>query len=268
VDLPEAIPPVSPTRNISVARPQPPELSRKRGIDGIAHQHGDGQRADSARHRSDRSGNARDIRMHVADKRGSLFAERGQPLRKMREEIFRPRGIADAIDAHVNHRRARTHKIRRHHSRAAQRRHHDVCAANYFRQIARLRMANRHGSVRVHQQQRHRLAHNIAASQHRGVRAFQRNRAAPENLHHAGRGASHQCRPPSRQVPHIDRMKPVHIFRRIHRIENFLRIHLRRQGKLHQDAIHIIPTIQIFHNREQLRRRNRGRRRDLNTRKS
>ena len=48
-------------------------------------------------------------------------------------------------------------------------------------------------------------------------------------------------------------MKAVHIFRGIHGVENSLRVHLRRQRHLHQDAVHVVAAIQFADDAEQFR---------------
>ena len=78
-------------RGSAGSAPQP------RGLDRVAHEHGDGERANSAGNRRDGSGDAGDVGMHVADEHGAFFAEFCEALGKMREEVFRLRGVGDAV---------------------------------------------------------------------------------------------------------------------------------------------------------------------------
>ncbi len=87
--------------------------------------------------------------------------------------------------------------------------------------------------------------------------------AALENLHHSRRRARHQPRPLRRKKTDIHRMKAVHIFGGIDRHQNLLRIHLRRQRKLHQDSVDIVAPVQLFDQRAAIRRRNGFRRGNL-----
>src|SRR5216684_6588775 len=94
--LPLAIPPVRPSRSISL------RLSRASGrlrggkfrrgaaeaggFDGVAHEHGDGHGADAAGHGRERSGNVDGAGMDVADESASLGAEFFEAVRKVVKE--------------------------------------------------------------------------------------------------------------------------------------------------------------------------------------
>ena len=56
-------------------------------------------------------------------------------------------------------------------------------------------------------------------------------------------------------------MKSVHVFRRVHGFEHALGVHLRRQGKLHEDSVHIVARVEFRDQREHFLGRNRGGRR-------
>ena len=49
-------------------------------------------------------------------------------------------------------------------------------------------------------------------------------------------------------------MKPVHIFRRVDSLQHALRIHLRRQRQLNQNAVRIVIAVQILDNPQQPQR--------------
>ncbi len=74
----------------------------------------------------------------------------------------------------------------------ADRRHQDVGLAADRRQVRRPRVADGHGGVAVQQQQRHRLADDVAAADDDGVRAGDRDALALEHLDDAGRRAGDQ----------------------------------------------------------------------------
>src|SRR5260370_36286335 len=90
--LPLAIPPVSPSRSMTG------ELSRAggrlrcrkfgrgtaeaRGLHGVAHEHGDGHRADAAGNRRERPSGVDGVGMDVADKGATFGAELFEAVRK------------------------------------------------------------------------------------------------------------------------------------------------------------------------------------------
>ena len=122
-------------------------------------------------------------------------------------------------------------------------------------------MANSHGGVVIDQQHRHRLTDNIAASDNHSFLPSNRNIAALENLNDSRRSTRNQPRSLGGKQSNIDRMKPIHILTRIHRHQYSFRINLRRQRKLHQNPINLVPLIQIRHQLQQefSRHRIRGR---------
>src|ERR1700722_9622981 len=59
-------------------------------------------------------------------------------------------------------------------------------------------------------------------------------------------------------------MESIHIFRGIHGFQNFLGVHVRRQRKLNENAVHVISAIQVIDDCKKLGSSDRRRRRDLN----
>ena len=84
-----------------------------------------------------------------------------------------PRSL-DPRRADVDHRRARLDEVRRDERRPAERGDEDVGLARDARQIDGPRMADRHRGVAMQQQQRHRLADDVAAADDDRVRAGDR----------------------------------------------------------------------------------------------
>ena len=180
------------------------------------------------------------------------------PLKEAVELLAR----RQAVDADIQHRRARLHHVRRYESRTADRRNQDVRAAADRRQVARLRVADRHRRILGQQQHRRRLAHDVAAADDHRILSRDRQIAALQYLDQTRRRARRQRRLPGLQPPNIHRMKAVHILLRSHRLQQPLRIHLRRQRKLYQNAVDIVAAVQLGHQREHLFRRDRFGRRD------
>src|SRR5208282_5267146 len=80
VVLPQATPPVSPTRSnlasLGQGRAEEAGATAQLGrLQGVGHQHGDGQRPYAAWHRRERSGNLGHLGMHVADQGVAVLSE-------------------------------------------------------------------------------------------------------------------------------------------------------------------------------------------------
>src|SRR5262245_32294240 len=54
-------------------------------------------------------------------------------------------------------------------------------------------------------------------------------------------------------------MESVHILRRVHCLENPSSLDLRRQRQLHENAVDLVPPIELVNQSQQLRRRGRRR---------
>ena len=115
-------------------------------------------------------------------------------------------------------------------------------------------MADRDGSVGVHEEEGQGLADDVAAAENNGIRAFHRNIAAPENLHAARRSTGNQPGTPAGEAAEVDRMEAVHVFRGIDGFEDAFGVHLRRKRQLHEDTVHVIVVIQVVHNSKKLPR--------------
>src|ERR1700733_8153932 len=164
----------------------------------------------------------------------------------MREDAFGLGGVGDAIDADVNYGGAGRDVIGSDHGGASHGGDHDIGAADGFRKIARFRMADGDGGVRVHEEKRHGLADDIAAAEDGGVRALDWNFAAAENFHHAERGAGDEIGASGDEAADVEGMEAVDIFGRIDRFEDFLCVNLRGERELDEDAIDFVATIQII----------------------
>ena len=181
--------------------------------------------------------------MNVTREDGAFGAKRFELRGKLREDSLRLGCILHHDLADVDHSCAGAHEIGSHHRRFSDGCDDDIGAARDARQVPAFRMTNRDGRVGVEQQQRHWFSHDIAAPDHHGVRAFDRNIAAAENLHHADRCAGHQPRTVGEQVPDIHGMKAVHILRGNNGVENFFGVDLLGQRHLHENTVHVVPLI-------------------------
>src|SRR5208282_459701 len=159
--------------------------------------------------------------------------------------------VGDPVDADIDHGSSRLHVVAGNNAGPANRRHQDVGAAANFRQIARLRVADGDGGVLIQQQHGDRLAHNVAASDYHGFLPGDRNLAALQNLHDAGRRAGHQSWTLRRKVAHVHGMESVYVFGGIDRQQNLLGIDVRGQRQLNQDAVDFVAAVQAGDEGEQ-----------------
>ena len=127
----------------------------------------------------------------------------------------------------------------------------NIGPAAHSRQVASLRMADGDGGIGVQQQHGSGLADDVAASDDHGVLPSDGDVATLQNLDDPGGRARHQAGALGRKEADVHGMEAVNIFRGIDRQQDFLRIHLRRQGQLHQDAVNLAAAVQIFDEREQ-----------------
>ncbi len=111
-------------------------------------------------------------------------------------------------------------------------------------------MANRHSCVLVEQEHGDGLADNVATADDDGVLAGNGNVAALENLNDAGRRAGRKRRAAGEQAARVHGMKAVHIFCRIDSVEEGLRVNLRRERQLDEDAVDVIARIELGDERE------------------
>ncbi len=189
--------------------------------------------------------------MNVAHQHVALLAEAIELVGELREDALGLGGVGDHVLAHVDDGCAHANVVGSDHRGTAHGHNDDVGAADDFGKIFRFRVADGHGGIRMHQQEGHRLADDVAAAHDHGVGALDRDIAATENFHHAERRAGHQIRPASHQFTHVDRMKAVNVLFGDHPVENFLGVHLRGKRHLHQNAVHVILAVETVHDREQ-----------------
>src|SRR5690348_9859857 len=108
--LPLAIPPVRPMRSMRVSAGTGDVRSGSRlragtaeasSFHGIAHEHGDGHRANAAGNGREGACDFDGIGMHVSDERGAFSTKFFEPGREVTEEARGFVGIANAIGADV-----------------------------------------------------------------------------------------------------------------------------------------------------------------------
>ena len=105
---------------------------------------------------------------------------------------------------------------------------------------------------RCDEHDRQRPAHDVAAADDHHVPAGDFDAAAHQQLLHALRRAGQEPRPALHQPADVLRMKRVDVLRRAHGQQHAVRIDLRRQRQLHQDAVDRLVLVQLGDQLEQL----------------
>ena len=162
-----------------------------------------------------------------------------------------PPSPGNAVDADVDHGRARLDPVLADHLRPADRRDQNVGAAADIGEILGLGMRDGHGGVLRQQQLRDRLADDVGAADHHGVHAGERGVHRLRQHDAAERRARHQRRQAAGKPPGIDRVKAVDVLGRVDRRDHLLGVDLLGQRQLHQDAVHRRIGIELADQRQQ-----------------
>ena len=196
--------------------------------------------------------------MHIADEHGSALLERGEPRLIAGKHLLDCSLRVEAVDADVNDRGAWLHVRLGHKAGAANRRDEHIRFRRKLRQIGRARMRDGHGRVAMQQQERHRLADDVAAADDDGARPGDRNVRPLEDFDDAGRRAGDEAGAILHKIADINRMEPVDVLVGAHDIEDSsfgVRAHRGRQRRLHEDAVVLLAAIQRVDHREQIGQR-------------
>ena len=113
----------------------------------------------------------------------------------------------------------------------------DVCASRVVFEVLRLRVAHGDGGVPLQEQQRHRLADDIAAADHYRVPAGNRNFFLFEQVNDAGRGAGDESPGTQQQCARTVDMEAINVLCRSNRLEDTRFIQMRGQRQLHKHSV-------------------------------
>ena len=226
--------------------------AEKGGFYGVAHEHGDGHGTDAAGNGSEGAGGVEGVGMDVANERGAFGVEFIEASGKIAEQRFGFGGIGDFVGADIDHGGTGAEPIGLDVTGFAHGSDDDIGAANYGGEVARLGMADGDGGVGVHEEEGHGFADNVAAAEDDGVGAFDGNIVATEDFHAAGGSAGDEAWAAADQTAQIYGMKAVDVFRGIDGFENALGIDLGREGKLNQNAVHVIVVVEVAHKTQHL----------------
>jgi len=183
--------------------------------------------------------------MNVADKDGAFFAEFSEALREIFKERFGFSGVSDFVRTDVDDRGARLQPIGLDVACFTHGGDDDVRATHDVGKIARFGMANSDGGVGMHEEERHRFTNNVAAAEDDGVGAFDGNIVAAKDFHAAGGSAGDEAFAAADEFAKTDGMKSVDVFCGVDGFENSFRIDLFGKGKLDEDAVDVVVTIEI-----------------------
>ena len=107
-------------------------------------------------------------------------------------------------------------------------------------------MADGDGRVVMQQQQGHGLSNDVAAPDDDCASSLERNLVAQQDFDDPCRSARDHAGPAAHELADVQGMEPVHVLRRVHSHEDPLRVHARRERKLHQDAVNVVSPVEFF----------------------
>ncbi len=194
---------------------------------GVRHQHGNGHRSDTARYGGD-GGTFR-----------SDFIEGNIAHQLVAARTAR---ILDPVDPDIDNDRAVADMFLPDESGAPDGRDQNISRAGDLWKIPAARMHDRHGGVAalafLHEQKGERFSDNHAASENNDMRAGDLDAVLDEQtLATEGRAGNETGRIAHGQLRHVERMKTIHILRRIERAHDGRLIDLRRWRRLHENAM-------------------------------
>ena len=117
--------------------------------------------------------------------------------------------------------------------------------AALLRQMNSARVADGHGGALGKQHQRHRLAHDVAASHHNRPLPLDGDTVILQQFDDPSRRARPRRRSARYQVAYVGRVKPIRILVWSDGFQHPSRIDLPGQRHLDQDPVNIGPAIQI-----------------------
>src|SRR5581483_11003040 len=190
--------------------------------DRVLEQAGDRHRPDAAGDRRQVGGHVRDAGIDVAD-----------------EARLGP------VDADVDDGRARLDHVRRDDGGAARRHHEHVRVEGMAGEVARVRMADGDGCVRLLEQLRDRLPDDRAAADDDGPRAVELDPVLGEQRHHAARRCRDEPRPREEQLTGVQRVESVHVLQRVDGADHALLVDAARQRQLHEQRVDRLVGVQL-----------------------
>src|SRR5262245_35361602 len=150
-------------------------FSELRRFERVLEEHRDRERANATRYGRERTGDGLDTGMDVAEHERATPLEGLPALRAGREEALHDSRVVDAGRAYVDHRCPRLHEVRRNKRGSTERGDQDVSLPSNTWEIVRSRVAHGNRGMPMQQQQCHRFANDVAATDDDGAGARDRN---------------------------------------------------------------------------------------------
>mmetsp|Transcript_25851 Transcript_25851/g.63615 ORF Transcript_25851/g.63615 Transcript_25851/m.63615 type:complete len:353 (-) Transcript_25851:38-1096(-) len=209
------------------------------GVEGVGQQHGDGHGAHAAGHGGDLAAHLEGlVEVHVAR----------QPVPRLLGRV------RDRVGADVDDGGAALDPALLDHVRGARGGDDDVGLAADLLGVGGAAVHHGNGAVLLHQHQRGRHAHDVAAPHHHGVLALELHAAALQQ-HDAALGrARHEQRLVALHAQRADvqRVEPVHVLAQADGAQDLLLVHVLGQRQLHQDAVARWVRVEVAHHLEHL----------------
>src|SRR6476659_11302385 len=129
--------------------------------------------------------------------------------------------------------------LRSYESCPSDRSHQNVSLGCHLGEVASFGVADGHRRALVQQQSSHRFANDIAAADDQSIYSGDLDAGPLQYLDNARRGARSESGIALHQASGVDRVKAVHVLRRIDPLENSSLVDVLWQGKLNEDAVNI-----------------------------
>ena len=230
----------------------PREAAKLGGFDGVAHEHGDGEFADATGDGGAGSGDAGDAGVAVADDGASLFFELLFALFIALEETFEEDRVGDVVDADVEDGCAGLNEFCGDEAGAANGGDEDVSATADGGEIFCARVADGDGGVGIGEEHGEGLADDVTASDDYRFLALGGDIGAAEDLHASERGARDKAGALGAEIADVDGVKSIDVLLRRDGEEDALGIDLGGKGKLDEDSVDVIASVELFDESEEI----------------
>jgi hypothetical protein len=211
----------------------------------IRHEHRNRQWAHAAGHWGQCSGDFGHSRVNVADEQRAVLAERRHARVLFRIPLRHDRRIGERVRSYVNNRRARPDELFRDEPGTSNGGYNDVRFPADGRKVGRLGVANGHCRVALEEQERHRLADDLASAKDTRPPPCDPDPFASEQFDDAERGTWNKKRAPLHESADAAGSHPVDVFSRGNRVEHPRHGALAdgfRERRLNKDPI-VRPTL-------------------------
>jgi hypothetical protein len=128
----------------------------------------------------------------------------------------------------------------------------DLGAPADLTEVTRAAVADRHRGVGAEQEREHRPADQVGPSNDHRLLAGRIHSGGSQQLHDSSRCAGHEPGLPARQAAGADRRQAVDVLLGVERVDDRVGVDLIRHRQLNQDPVHLIGSVELLHQVEQL----------------